>query len=53
MPIITGGNKVLGTFGTYYRDHKQPSAEEMEGVQLLASAAAMVISKSMAAEHSI
>jgi len=53
MPIITGDNKVLGTFGTYYRDHKQPSAEEMEGVQLLASAAAMVISKSMAAEHSI
>jgi GAF domain-containing protein len=53
MPIITGGNKVLGTFGTYYRDHKQPSAEEMEGVELLASAAAMVISKSMAANHSI
>lgn len=47
MPIKTGANEVLGTFGTYYRIQKQPSAEEMKGVELLASAAAMVVSKSV------
>ncbi|HJW15977.1 MAG TPA: GAF domain-containing protein [Flavisolibacter sp.] len=49
MPIKTEGNEVLGTFGTYYRDQKEPSVEEMKGVELLASAAAIVVSKTMAA----
>lgn len=45
FPIKTGGNKVLGTFGTYFRKQKQPSVEEMKGTELLASAAAMVLTK--------
>jgi GAF domain-containing protein len=53
MPIKTESNEIMGTFGTYYRKQKQPSAEEIKGVELLASAAATVVSKSMAANHSI
>jgi GAF domain-containing protein len=52
MPIKTNVNKVVGTFGTYYRDQKQPSVEEIKGVELLASAAAIVVSKTMAADPS-
>ncbi|MES2765879.1 MAG: GAF domain-containing protein [Bacteroidota bacterium] len=46
MPIIDGGNQVLGTFGTYFTDKRAPSDEEINGVKLLATAAAMVISNS-------
>src|SRR6478672_11821091 len=45
MPIKTNENKVVGTFGTYFRKQRQPSVEEMRGVQLLASAAAIVLGK--------
>src|SRR6478672_11689398 len=45
MPIKTNENKVVGTFGTYFRKQRQPSVEEMRGVELLASAAAMVLAK--------
>ena len=48
MPIKTNIDEVLGTFGTYYRNQKQPSVEEMKGVELLASAAAIVVSKKTA-----
>lgn len=47
MPIKTSENKVLGTFGTYFRKQKKPSAEEITGVELLASAAAIVVTKSV------
>jgi len=47
MPIKTNENKVLGTFGTYFRKQREPSVEEMRGVELLASAAAMVITKNV------
>lgn len=43
FPIKTKENKVLGTFGTYFRQERKPSAEEMKGTELLASAAAMVL----------
>jgi GAF domain-containing protein len=43
MPIKTTEKKVLGTFGTYFRKHRQPSSEEMSGVELLASAVALVL----------
>lgn len=43
MPIKTNGERVIGTFGTYYRQHRQPSSEELKGVELLASAVAMVL----------
>jgi GAF domain-containing protein len=45
MPIKTKDDKVLGTFGTYFREQREPSAEEMKGVALLASAAAVVVAK--------
>ena len=43
MPIKTGDNRVIGTFGTYYRHPHQPSSEEIKGVGLLASAVAILL----------
>lgn len=43
MPIKTNENKVLGTFGTYFRRQRDPSTEEIQGTELLASAAALVL----------
>lgn len=48
-PIKTNENKVLGTFGTYFRKQRKPSAEEIKGTGLLASVAAIVLAKSVAA----
>ena len=45
MPIKTKDDKVLGTFGTYFRNQREPSTEEMRGVELLASAAAIVVAE--------
>jgi GAF domain-containing protein len=42
MPIKTP-DKILGTFGTYFRTQRKPSSEEIKGTGLLASAAAMVV----------
>ena len=42
-PILNQDNKVIGTFGTYYREKRSPSPEELQGTKLLASAAAMVL----------
>jgi len=33
---------ILGTFGTYFRERREPRREEREAVQILASAAALV-----------
>ena len=43
MPIMSDAGKVLGTFGTYFREHRQPTAHECEGVQQLAAAAAKIL----------
>ena len=43
MPIISPERKVVGTFGTYFRERRSPSPEEVRGVKLLASAAAIVV----------
>lgn len=43
-PIKSAEGAVLGTFGTYFREQRIPSAEEREGIELLASAAALVMS---------
>jgi GAF domain-containing protein len=42
MPIKQNDH-VIGTFGTYFRKYRQPSAEEIKGVELLASAVAKAI----------
>jgi GAF domain-containing protein len=43
MPIINSKGKVLGTFGTYFREQREPSPEEINGVKLLADVAAKVV----------
>jgi GAF domain-containing protein len=43
MPIKRQ-DMVLGTFGTYFKKYRQPSAEEIKGVELLADAVAKAVS---------
>jgi hypothetical protein len=46
MPIKSARDgRVLGTFGTYYRDVRQPTRREMEAVRALASSAARVLDR--------
>jgi GAF domain-containing protein len=44
-PIFNADNNVIGTFGTYFREKRTPTSEEMNGVKLLATAAAIVLAK--------
>jgi GAF domain-containing protein len=46
MPIKSGDGTVLGTFGTYYRERREPSSKEREVVERLAAAAATLIAAS-------
>jgi GAF domain-containing protein len=43
MPIKSAGGQVLGTFGTYYRERREPTPEEYHAVATLASAAAIAL----------
>ncbi len=43
MPIKSSEGKVLGTFGTYYREMREPSEKEVEAVARLAEVAAQVL----------
>ena len=43
MPIKTSDNRIIGTFGTYFRQPREPSKEEMKGTELLVSAVATVL----------
>jgi GAF domain-containing protein len=45
MPIKTRDGRVLGTFGTYYRERRQPDADERARIAQLAAAAATVLSR--------
>jgi GAF domain-containing protein len=48
MPIRSAGDgRVLGTFGTYYRDIREPTTREMDAVRALASAAAQVLDRAV------
>lgn len=47
FPIKSANEKVLGTFGTYFRKQRNPSDDEVKGTELLASVAAMVLEKSL------
>ena len=49
MPIKADDGRVLGTFGTYFRSHEEPTEAEREAVRLLASAAALALSRRDAA----
>jgi GAF domain-containing protein len=46
MPIKSPDGRVLGTFGTYYRERRTPSPTERDGVERLAAAAARVLAAS-------
>lgn len=43
MPIKSADGRVLGTLGTYFRQKRSPTAEEMESVELLAAVAGMAL----------
>ena len=45
MPNKSPEGKVLGTFGTYFRDRRSPTPEEKRGVEFLAKAAASVLAQ--------
>jgi hypothetical protein len=45
MPIKSPEGKVLGTFGTYFRDRRTPTLRERKGVELLARAAVPILAK--------
>lgn len=42
-PIKSPDGIVLGTFGTYFREHRHPTPEERTGVERLATAAALAL----------
>jgi len=46
MPIKSADGKVLGTFGTYFRERRTPLPEEIKGIELLASVAAQALASS-------
>jgi GAF domain-containing protein len=43
MPIKNEEGKVLGTFGTYFRQKREPSAAEIAGIKQLAETAARIV----------
>ena len=45
MPIKAADGTVLGTLGTYFRTQRSPSAEEVKSVEVLASAAGLVLER--------
>ena len=45
IPIKNAAGKVLGTFGTYFRERRQPTQSEIEAVGVLADAAARVLNR--------
>lgn len=49
MPIKSGEGRVLGTFGTYFREHRLPTDEERAAVAFLVGIAAQAIAARSAA----
>jgi len=52
VPIKSKDDKVIGTFGTYFRQCRLPSDEEVTGTKLLATAAAFVLGNEINKEKS-
>ena len=48
QPIKDEGGRVLGTFGTYFRERREPTHDERETVAMLAGVAARAITASAA-----
>jgi GAF domain-containing protein len=45
MPIKNADGKVLGTLGTYFRERRSPTPEELSSVEKLASVAGLVLAE--------
>lgn len=45
MPIKGSDGKILGTFGTYFRERRSPSPAEVKNVEILVAAAGSVLEK--------
>jgi hypothetical protein len=43
MPIKAADGTVLGTLGTYFRERRSPTPEELRSVSVLAGAASLVL----------
>jgi GAF domain-containing protein len=43
MPIKASNGRIVGTFGTYFREHRRPTSQEVHAVGILAAAAARAI----------
>lgn len=48
MPILARDGRVLGTFGTYFRERREPEALERQVVEVLARTAALAIERGLA-----
>jgi PAS domain S-box-containing protein len=48
MPILARDGRVLGTFGTYFRERREPEALERQVVEVLARTAALAIESKLA-----
>jgi GAF domain-containing protein len=51
FPIKSDDGRVLGTFGTYFRNRREPTPQERENVRILAGAATIAIRKQQEPVH--
>ncbi len=51
MPISAADGRILGTFGTYFREKREPTELEIRTVEILAKTAALAIERKHAEEH--
>jgi PAS domain S-box-containing protein len=51
MPIVARDGRVLGTFGTYFRERRGPEALERQVVEVLARTAALAIERGLAEQR--
>ena len=49
MPIKSADGKVVGTLGTYFRERRSPTADEVSSIDVLARAASQVLAEKKAA----
>lgn len=50
QPIVNGTGRVLGTFGTYFRERREPSPTERRAVEILSHTAALAIERARTEE---
>ena len=50
LPIMAADNRVLGTFGTYFRDKREPTELERQTVEILSRTAALAIERKQTEE---